>query len=392
MKINSHLVLTETVRVKIEVCDRIERVDAREWNALCRDSNPFLRHEFLSALERQRCVGHHFGWRPRHLLIHQAGRLVAATPLYLKDNSYGEFVFDFTWADAYQQQGLSYYPKLVSAIPFTPATGERILVAPGVSTDELYKFIIKHATALAESSDASSLHILFVNQQENSLLQSMGLVTRLGVQFHWQNRGYKDFDAFLSALNAKRRKNIRRERRLVQACGLNIRVLHGNEATAQEWQQFSEFYTKTFEERYSLPTLNFGFFQEIGRTMGDQIILVLAYDASECVAGALMFKSQHTLYGRHWGCNQHYDNLHFEVCYYQGIEYCIKKGLKQFEPGAQGEHKIWRGFLPTLTYSNHWIRNPRLREAITRFLRRESPAVIDYKTALKQSSPYRQEK
>ncbi len=383
--------MTETACVKIEVCDQIERVDARDWNALCRDNDPFLRHEFLSALERQRCVGHHYGWRPRHLLVHQADRLVAAAPLYLKDNSYGEFVFDFTWADAYQQQGLSYYPKLVSAIPYTPATGDRILVAPGGSTDELYRHIIKHAAALAESSDASSLHILFVNQQENNSLQALGLVTRLGVQFHWKNRGYKDFDAFLTALNAKRRKNIRRERRLVEARGLTIRVLHGNEATAQEWQQFAEFYTKTFEERYSLPTLNLGFFQEIGKTMGDQVILVLAYDARECVAGALMFKSQHTLYGRHWGCKQHYDNLHFEVCYYQGIEYCIKTGLKRFEPGAQGEHKIWRGFLPTLTYSNHWIRNPRFREAITHFLRRESPAVIDYKTALEQSSPYRQD-
>lgn len=377
--------------MKIEVCDRIEQIESKDWNVLNQDSNPFLQYEFLSALERQHCVGHHFGWRPRHLLMHQDGRLIAAVPLYLKDNSYGEFVFDFSWANAYQRRGFSYYPKLVSAIPYTPATGERILVAPGVTRDELYKHVVGHAVNLTESFSASSLHLLFLHQKESKLLEGLGLETRLGVQFHWQNRGYKDFEAFLMALNAKRRKNIRRERRLVKEQEFTIRVLHGHEATTQEWRHFAGFYTKTFEKRNSLPTLNLGFFQEIGKTMGNQIILVLAYDDIDCVAGALMFKSRHTLYGRHWGCKQLYDNLHFEVCYYRGIDYCINTGLKRFEPGAQGEHKIWRGFLPTLTYSSHWIRDLKFRVAVRDFLKRETPAVIGYKESLEKSSPYRQE-
>ena len=231
---------------------------------------------------------------------------------------------------------------------------------------------------------------MFISEPELQVFETLGLSKRLGVQFHWYNRDYADFDDYLSQLNNKRRKNIRRERKSVTNQDLHIRVIHGDEVTVKEWQLFTGFYNKTFEERYSLPTLNLGFFQEVGQTLGRQVILVLAYDQNECVAGALMYRSDDTLYGRHWGCERDYDSLHFEVCYYQGIEYCIRNGLRHFEPGAQGEHKIWRGFLPTLTYSTHSIMHPGFAEAINDFLDREGPAVLDYKHSLDQSSPYKQ--
>lgn len=377
--------------MKLEVHDAIDNVPAEQWNVLNRDNNPFLRHEFLAALEHNNCVGPHYGWRPKHIVAWEDGRLIAAVPLYLKENSYGEFVFDFSWADAYQRHGARYYPKLVSAIPYTPASGRRMLLAEGSDERKLVSNLVDKAVTLAGELEASSLHWLFVTAEEYDHLQKSGLAQRVGYQFHWRNLGYVSFEAFLSALTSKRRKNIRRERRLVREAGIRLEILHGPEVSDEQWRLFSHFYAKTFEERFSLATFNEDFFKEVGRILGRQVILVLAHAGHECVAGALLYRGDKTLYGRHWGCARNYDSLHFEVCYYQGIEYCIREGLQRFEPGAQGEHKIWRGFLPTLTYSCHWIAHPGFRAAIGDFLHKEQRALQYYAKTLDQHSPYRSE-
>ncbi len=376
---------------RLAVHESIDEIPVAKWNALNREKDPFLRHEFLAALEHCDCVGPRYGWLPRHLSAWQGDRLIGAVPLYQKDNSYGEFVFDFAWADAYQRHGVPYFPKLVAAVPYTPATGHRLLVAEGADRRAVSRDLVGLARGLADESGCSSLHWLFVTEAENARLGELDLLERVGCQFHWHNRDYADFEDFLSRLTSKRRKNIRRERRLVDRAGIRIEVLHGAEVSDAQWRSFAGFYAKTFEERYSLATLNEGFFREVGERLGDQVILILAYDGPECVAGALLYRSPETLYGRHWGCARDYDGLHFEVCFYQGIEYCIREGLRRFEPGAQGEHKIWRGFLPTLTWSRHWIAHPGFRTAIDDFLRRETPAILDYAHTVGQSSPYRNE-
>lgn len=368
----------------------IEEIDPNAWNRLVRDENPFLKHEFHAALERNNCVGPQFGWLPRHLTVSQGGRIIGISPLYIKSNSYGEFVFDHTWADAYQRNGLHYYPKLISAMPYTPALGERLLVDPEVDTTAVRYAMVTETLRLARELNLSSMHWLFTTIEEGELLKTAGMMERLGVQFHWDNPGYGDFADFLSTLTAKRRKNIRRERRKVSEGGITFRVVHGPEVTEAEWRIFSDFYAKTFEERYSLPTLNNGFFQEIGKSLGNQVILVLAYESEQCVAGALLYRSASALYGRHWGSLSNHDSLHFEACYYQGIEYAIAKRIGKFEPGAQGEHKIWRGFMPVLTRSYHWIANPQFSTGIDSFLHRERQVILDYKKTLQASSPYRQ--
>lgn len=377
--------------VETEICNNLDQVDREQWDALVKDNNPFLSYGFLVALERHRCASALYGWHPRHLLLRCEGKLVGAVPLYLKENSYGEFVFDHAWADAYQRHHLAYYPKLVSSIPYTPATGQRLLLADGWDQPVTWALVSRSIKSLAEEEGCSSVHWLFLEEREERALHDQGWLTRRGVQFHWRNRNYPDFEAFLAGLNSKRRKNIRRERRLASGHGFEIKLLHGNEVTEEQWRIFSRFYAKTFEERYSMPTLNFGFFSEVGALLAERVVLVLAYEGERCVAGALMYRSDSTLYGRHWGCEQDYDSLHFELCYYQGIEYCIRNGLQRFEPGAQGEHKIWRGFLPTTTYSSHWIADQDFSAAIIEFLHREDRMIDDYKANLELSSPYRQQ-
>ncbi|MEW8082279.1 MAG: GNAT family N-acetyltransferase [Candidatus Thiodiazotropha endolucinida] len=375
--------------MQVEFHHSIDELGQAEWDALVRDDNPFLKYAFHAALEHHDCVGRKFGWMPCHLVIRDDERLVGLSPLYIKTNSYGEFVFDHAWADAYQRSGKRYYPKMVSAIPYTPAYGERLLVAPDSDAGQLRRVMITATKQMAIESDFSSMHWLFTTREEGAVLRSMGMLERLGVQFHWHNQGYEDFDHFLARLTAKRRKNIRQERRKVIDAGIRFRVLHGDEVSDSEWQLFAGFYTKTFEERYSLATLNAGFFREVGRSLGGQVLLILAYDDAVCIAGALLYRSPSVLYGRHWGALHHYDSLHFETCYYQGIEYAIKHGLQRFEPGAQGEHKIWRGFLPVQTRSYHWIGDPQFSLSIGDFLSRETPAIKDYEKSLLSSSPYR---
>ncbi len=377
--------------IRARIHPRLNEIPREDWNALVPGGNPFLRHEFLSAMEEHGCVGEHFGWIPCHLGVYEGQGLVAAMPLYLKRNSYGEFVFDHAWEEAWQRVGLSYFPKLVSAIPYTPATGARLLCAPG-REPALYPLLYSAALALAEEHSASGIHWLFPRQAELDFLLAQGLVSRQDCQFHWRNPGYGDFDDFLSRLSARKRKNIRRERRKVREAGVTLRRLNGHTATARDWKDFARFYNRLFEEKWGMATFNEAFFRDVAAAMPDQVLLVLADLRGECIAGALMYASDTRLYGRHWGSMVDIDSLHFEACYYQGIEYCIEHGLQVFEPGAQGEHKVARGFEPVATASAHWIAVEGFREPIQRFARMEARSVAAYIEAMKRQSPYRQDR
>ena len=366
---------------------------AAEWNALVPDRHPFLSHEFLTALERHGCVGEPVGWRPWHLVCRDdQGQLLGAAPLYLKDNSYGEFVFDWGWAEAWRRHGLAYYPKLVSAIPYTPVASPRLLLKPGQPCpQETAQALVAFSLEETRRHGLSSIHWLFPTPADLEPLLAQGFLPRLGCQFHWQNRGYRDFQDFLDTLTAKRRKNINRERRLVREAGLELRILTGPDLSDAQWRIVHDFYRSTFHRLGGLPTLTRPFFQELAETLGDQLLVVLAFAQGREVAAAISFRSADALYGRHWGCRTDYDSLHFEACYYQGLEYCIQHGLQRFEPGAQGEHKVYRGFLPTLTHSAHWIAHPDFRRAIADFLDRETPALRSYAEHWLQHSPYRDE-
>ena len=373
--------------------ESLESIAASEWNALVESRNPFLCYEFLRALERHQCVGERTGWLPRHIAcFDDNGDLIGAVPMYLKTNSYGEFVFDRSWAEAYRRHGLPYYPKSVSAIPFTPVTGQRLLIAARHRERQaIANAILDHAMDRALRLGCSSVHWLFPDAEDLRLLLTRGWMQRVGCQFHWHNPGYRDFEDFLATLSSKKRKNIRRERRIVHGAGIDIQIIPGNLASESQWHSLHQFYASTFARLGGVATLTLPFFLELATTLGEQILLVLARDGPKDVAGTISLRSDDTLYGRHWGCQAHYDNLHFEACYYQGIEYCIDHGLKRFESGAQGEHKISRGFLPTLTYSAHWLADAGFGSAVADFLRRETSLVYRHVEDLTQSSPYRGE-
>ncbi|MGD8567449.1 MAG: GNAT family N-acetyltransferase [Gammaproteobacteria bacterium] len=377
--------------MNITIVGAINEVTADEWNALAGEQNPFIRYEFLSALETHHCVGDRFGWIPQHITLRDHNnKLIGAVPLYLKDNSYGEFVFDWGWADAYHRHGLEYYPKLVVATPYTPATGPRLLIDkeqdyPSVATS-LIEASIQHATNL----NVSSLHWLFTNDQDTQQLTEQGFMQRLGCQFHWHNEGYESFDHYLQALSRGKRKNINQERRQVRDANVQLEILSGHDATERHWHTFHRYYESTFMKLGGYATLSTAFFQEVAQTMPDNVVLVMAKQNDKYIASALSFRSTDTLYGRHWGCEKEVKALHFEACYYQGIEYCINNGLQCFEPGAQGEHKIARGFLPTPTYSAHWVANPVFKEAISEFLDRETRGMRHYIEQLRQHSPFKQ--
>lgn len=374
------------MKIVIHTC--IADIPAESWNALVQDNNPFLRHEFLFALEQHQCVSQAFGWLPRHIALYEDDCLVAAMPLYEKYNSYGEFVFDHAWADAYRQAGLDYFPKLVSSIPYTPASGQRLLVQPE-RFSQLAPVLLKTALELAEQQSYSGLHLLFPIEEQQDWLQQQGLFARHDCQFHWHNQNYQCFDDFLATLTAKKRKNIRQERKRVEKSGVQLRVLSGVTATETDWDHFALFYVKTFEEKWGTPTLNAGFFKQVAQALPEQIVLVLADKKDQCIAGSLMFCSDTTLYGRHWGCTEYIDKLHFEACYYQGIEYCIRHQLRIFEPGAQGEHKVARGFVPTLTRSSHWLVANPFQQAIERYAQHEQAAIADYMQSCRQHLPYK---
>lgn len=379
--------------MKIKIHSEISQLPAKEWNLLVEDNNPFMRHEFLEALENHGCVGPEFGWIPCHIGIYEDDGLIAAMPLYQKYNSYGEFVFDHAWADAYKRSGMDYFPKLVSSIPYTPASGQRML-SNAEAPEEHYKLLMQTMAQLATDNNFSSFHCLFPKAEQLDWLSKLNLngsnvLLRHDCQFHWNNQGYETFEDFLMKLTAKKRKNVRQERKRMQQSGVTLRLLDGHTATEQDWQDLAYFYKTTFEEKWSTPTLNKGFFQEVAKNLPDQVFLVLAdLPSGECIAGSLMFRSDTKLYGRHWGCTHQVDKLHFEACYYQGIEYCIRNSLQVFEPGAQGEHKVARGFIPTETRSAHWLNNSPYQDSIAQYVDHECKAVTEYREQLK--SPYQE--
>jgi uncharacterized protein len=370
-------------------------VDAAEWNALLASQpqpTPFLRHEFLSALTTTQCASEHAGWAPRFVTLTdtRTGRLAAASPLYLKSHSYGEYVFDWAWADAYQRNGLAYYPKLVCAVPFTPVQGSRLLAAD----EHAHRQLAATLVALAKQMDVSSLHVLFPTETEARTLTELGMMQREGIQFHWLNDGYRDFDDFLSTLEQKKRKNIRAERRKVREAGITFRRVRGEDATDADWRFFSKCYRQTYREHYSSPYLNLDFFRTIGATMPENLLLVIAEYEGKPIASSLVVYERNeatggTLYGRYWGALEHVPCLHFETAYYQPLEFCIEEKLDRFEGGAQGEHKMARGFLPTITRSAHWLAHPAFEDAVGRFLANEANLVHAHVDELREHNPFK---
>jgi uncharacterized protein len=376
--------------MQVSVLTSLDTLSATQWNALggVRD-NPFLRHEFLAGLETCGCVGDHWGWSPRHLALHQGERLIGAVPMYRKTHSYGELVFDHAWADAYRRAGLAYYPKLVVGVPYSPVTGPRLLLAEGIDRPRAAGRLIAHARELAEQEGLSSLHWLFPDEADLALLTEHRMLPRLATQFHWHNHNYRDFDAYLQQFSAVKRKKIKRERRRVSEQGIHIEVLDGHQINDAQWHVFHRFYRDTFDRRGGYPTLNEAFFRHLGRTLPQSVLLMLASHQGDYVAGALSLRSEDTLYGRHWGCNSDFHSLHFELCYYQGLEYCIRHGLQRFEPGAQGEHKVARGFEPTPVWSAHWLAHPAFSRAVADYLIHEQEMVQRYIKELREHLPFK---
>ncbi len=376
--------------MEVKQINGMAQVDGKDWNRLAGDAYPFLRHEFLLALEQSGSVCGQTGWIPAHLLVLDGDELVAFMPLYLKQHSWGEYVFDQQWAQAYKQHGLNYYPKWLTAIPLTPCQGARIVIKAAINPLEVTHTLLDFIKQLSGQRGISSWHCLFPVPQQAELLRSLGLSIREGVQFHWFNQGYRDFNDFLQTLSASKRKMLKRERRRVSEQGVSLLRIAGPDVSALQWQAFFQFYTMTYLKRGSQPYLNLAFFQQIAATMGEQLLLVLAVKDEKYVGAALSFVGSDTLYGRYWGCYEEYNSLHFEACYYQGLDYCIEHGLKQFDSGAQGEHKISRGFEPITTYSAHWLKDARFAQAIGQFLIREQKAVQFYKQDAATYLPFKQ--
>ena len=373
----------------LEILDAISAIPAANWDACTGDDNPFLSHAFLRALEESGSVAPETGWLPQHLVLRDAaGRVRALCPLYLKSHSYGEYVFDWGWAEAFERAGGRYYPKLQCQIPFTPVPGRRLLCAPGAD-DTVRASLIGAMKGLADALGVSSLHLLHPQADEWQALGTAGFLTRLGRQYHWRNRGYEHFEDFLAELSARKRKMIRRERRAIAESGLEIKVLSGEDLRPSDFGDFHGLYIANSRRKWGQPYLNRDFFRRIGEAMGEKILLLLACDRGTALAGALNFIGKDRLYGRNWGARAEVPFLHFELCYYRAIDFAIARGLSWVEAGVQGEHKIQRGYLPVETYSAHYIRDPRLREAVARYLaaeRQDSRAEIDY---LSDFSPFR---
>ncbi|MBN8283244.1 GNAT family N-acetyltransferase [Zoogloea sp.] len=362
----------------------IDEIPAPAWDALAGDQ-PSLSHAYLSALEASGCVSPRTGWTPRHAALWEGDTLLAAMPLYLKTHSYGEYVFDWAWADAYRRHGLDYYPKWLAAVPFTPVPGLRV---PG--RDEASRRLLIHAVREeVERAGASSLHILFPDADEARWMQAAGMEIRHGVQFHWHNTGYRDFDDFLAHLAQPKRKKIRQERRKVAEAGVVFRILRGTDIGPEEWAFFHACYSLTYAEHRSTPYLSRAFFEDFGHRSPDACVLMIAERAGSPVAASFFLRDEATLYGRYWGAIEFVPCLHFEACYYQAIDYAIREGLQHFEGGAQGEHKLSRGLEPVRTVSAHWIADPRFRDALARFLAQERGGMDAYLDELSERMPFR---
>ena len=357
--------------------------------ALDRD-NPFVSHEFLMALEDSRCIGGRTGWSPAYLLVEdEAGQLLAAAPSFLKSHSQGEYVFDHSWADAYERAGGRYYPKLQVAAPFTPATGPRLLVADTPRADEARAALIGGLEALRGQTQSSSVHVTFAQEPDIAALKQAGYIERNDLQFHWQNEGFGTYEDFLATLASRKRKALKRERREALAAGITIEVLSGNDLTEAVWDDFFSFYEDTGARKWGRPYLNRAFFSAVGTAMGERIVLVMAKRAGRYIAGAINFRGANTLYGRNWGCIEDHPFLHFEVCYHQAIDYAIAHGLARVEAGAQGEHKLARGYRPVLTRSLHHIADPGLRRPVAAYLAQEREQIAAAREALAVESPFR---
>ncbi len=375
-----------------QVFHSLREVAPESWNRLIGDAFPFAEYDYLLALEEGHCVGIEPGWEPRYLTLWEGKQLQAACYLYRKTNSNGEYIFDWDWANAYQRYGQRYFPKLTSAVPFTPATGPKLLVAADASNPrELQQQLLASALELVRQEGCSSLHFLFIPAEEREIYEAAGLLLRHSFQFHWQNQGYGSFEDFLSRLRSKRRKEILRERRQVQEQGLEVILLRGEEIEPKLCRVMYDFYLTTIDRKWAMPYLSYEFFQYIFTHFRDQLVLALARKQGRWVAGTINYHKGPHLFGRYWGCRQDFRSLHFELCYYRLIEYAIEQGVQRFEAGAQGAHKIQRGFLPNLTYSAHWIAHPAFHRAIGEFIEEEKRSIQSNIEENPELSPYRQE-
>ena len=378
---------------RTHIVSSLSDIGQEAWDgllALQDQPNPFLSWAFLHALHESGSATPDTGWQPQFVALYEddgggGERLAAALPLYVKGHSYGEYVFDWAWADAYARNGLEYYPKLLAAVPFTPVSGPRLLARDPAARAALVEVL----RAVQQDSDVSSTHILFPPEEQARQLEDAGYLLRSGVQFHWENAGYASFDDFLATLEQKKRKNIRAERRKVREAGVTLRRVRGSDARDEDWRLFVRCYRQTYAEHHSTPYLNLDFFRRIGREMPQNLLLVIAERAGQPIAASLVVHDDTTLYGRYWGALEHVPCLHFETAYYQPLEFCIEQGIQVFEGGAQGEHKMARGFLPTRTWSAHWLKHPSFSDAVERFLERESGGIEEYIDELNDRSPFK---
>jgi len=387
--------VADSEQYHLEVLDRLKDVSADEWNALLpSDAGPFLRYEFLNALEETGCVGGNTGWQVAHLILRDQERLIGAMPLYLKQHSYGEYVFDWSWAQAYEQQGMQYFPKALCAIPFTPVQGSRILSDTSVDTNVVHGKIAEGLKTLVIQNQLSSAHILFPKTTEVESFKKYGFMLRDSVQFHWHNQDFQDFEHFLSALTMKRRKNIRREREQVARETISFRHMPGKDSIDQDWEFFYRCYENTYLEHQSRPYLNEAFFKQWAKLLPENLHLIIAERNGNPIATSLLVVDEKSskAYGRYWGAIEHIPCLHFETAYYQAIEYCITEGIQTFEGGAQGEHKMARGFLPTTIQSAHFIADPQFSRAVQHFLDREHQGIGAYVDELAEHSPLKSTK
>ncbi|MDF1856153.1 GNAT family N-acetyltransferase [Pseudooceanicola sp.] len=384
--------------IEIDVLTSLARIAAADWDACAcpeaadggRPFDPFTTHRFLKALEDSGSVGPGTGWEPRHLIARKNGDVIAVAPLYAKGHSQGEYIFDFSWAHAYENAGGRYYPKLQIAVPFTPATGRRFLTRPGAEADGMAA-LVQGAVKLAADNRLSSLHVTFCTEAEALAGEAMGLMRRTSQQFHWQNQGYADFDAFLASLSSRKRKVIRKERQRANEFGGTIHELTGDQIEPEHWDAFWQFYQDTGSRKWGTPYLTREFFDIAQETLRDDILLVICERDGLPVAGALNMIGREVLYGRYWGCIEHHDCLHFEACYYRAIDYAIRQGLARVEAGAQGEHKLARGYLPAECHSLHWIAEPGFARAVESFLKQERAAVEEDIEVLTAYGPFRRD-
>lgn len=376
----------------VRVLERIAGIPATEWDACAGADDPFLSHAFLGALEEADCVSAETGWLPRHLAVDGPdGSVVAVSPLYVKGHSQGEYVFDWGWADAYERAGGRYYPKLQCAVPFTPVPGRRLLARPGAASADAQRALLAAMVTLANRHRLSSIHVTFAEEAAGDLFADGDWLVRHGMQFHWLNRGYRDFSEFLSTLMSRKRKQIAKERRRVAEAGIRTPILTGAEIKPHHWDAFHRFYVDTYDRKWGYPYLNRAFFELLSERLGEQVVLVMAELDGRPVAGALNLRGRQALYGRNWGAEGDYRFLHFEACYYRAIDFAIEQGLRRVEAGTQGPHKIQRGYLPVRTYSAHWIADPGLREPVRDFIGRERRQVAREMAALGEASPYRRD-